>query len=60
MIFVGMGCGKRPHAVCFVDADGHATSRPLRVPHTGAGLRRLEEQLARPVGGASGTVREQG
>jgi transposase len=47
MIFVGVDLGKREHAVCFVDADGREVARRLRVPHTGAGVRRLQEELAR-------------
>jgi transposase len=47
MIFVGLDLGKRAHAVCFLGADGREVARPLRVPHTGAGLRRPQEQLGR-------------
>ena len=47
MIFVGVDLGKREHAVCFLDADGREVARPLRVPHTGAGVRRLQDELAR-------------
>ena len=50
MIFVGVDLGKREHAVCFLDADGREVARPLRVPHTGAGVRRLQEELARLPG----------
>jgi transposase len=50
MIFVGLDLGKQQHAVCFLDADGREVARPLRVPHTGAGVRRLEEQLGRLPG----------
>jgi transposase len=50
MIFVGLDLGKRQHAVCFLGADGREAARPLRVPHTGAGVRRLEEQLGRLPG----------
>jgi transposase len=52
MIFVGLDLGKRAHAVCFLGADGREVARPLRVPHTGAGVRRLEEQLTRLPGPA--------
>jgi transposase len=50
MIFVGVDLGKQQHAVCVLDADGREVARPLRVPHTGAGVRRLEEHLARLPG----------
>jgi transposase len=50
MIFVGVDLGKQQHAVCFLGADGREVARPLRVPHTGAGVRRLEEQLGRLPG----------
>jgi transposase len=45
MIFVGMDLGKRSHAVCFMDAAGQPVARPMRVPHTGAGLRQVQAQL---------------
>jgi transposase len=50
MIFVGIDLGKREHAVCFLDVAGREVARRLRVPHTGAGVRRLEEQLGRLPG----------
>jgi transposase len=50
MIYVGVDLGKREHAVCFVDAAGREVARRLRVPHTGAGVRRLQEELARLPG----------
>lgn len=46
MIVVGIDLGKRSHAVCFVGADGQEVAPPLRVAHTGAGLRRLQARLA--------------
>src|ERR687885_2576471 len=46
MIVVGVDLGKRSHAVCFVGADGREAAPPLRVAHTGAGLRRLQARLA--------------
>src|SRR5919202_465290 len=46
MIFVGVDVGKRTHAVCFLGEDGQELARPLRIPHTGAGLRALQERLA--------------
>jgi transposase len=46
MIVVGVDLGKRSHAVCFVGADGREVAPPLRVAHTGAGLRRLQARLA--------------
>ena len=45
MIFVGVDVGKRSHAVCFMDASGQQIARPLRVPHTGAGLRQVQARL---------------
>ena len=45
MIFVGVDVGKRSHAVCFMDAAGQQVARPLRVPHTGAGLRQVQARL---------------
>jgi transposase len=45
MLFVGLDLGKRSHAVCFIDAAGQQVARPMRVPHTGAGLRQVQEQL---------------
>lgn len=45
MIYVGVDLGKRKHAVCFMDEAGQAVARPLRMTHTGAGLRLLQAQL---------------
>lgn len=45
MIYVGIDLGKRKHAVCFLDEAGQAVARPLRMTHTGAGLRQLQAQL---------------
>ena len=50
MLFVGIDLGKRKHAVCFLDESGREVARPLQVPHTGAGLRALGDQLARLPG----------
>ena len=41
MIFVGMDLGKRSHAVCLLNDAGQQVARPLRVAHTGAGLRQV-------------------
>ena len=46
MIVVGVDLGKRSHAVCFVGPDGREVAPPLRVAHTGDGLRRLQARLA--------------
>jgi transposase len=46
MIFVGVDVGKRTHTVCFLGDDGHELARSLRIPHTGAGVRALQERLA--------------
>jgi transposase len=46
MIVVGVDLGKRSHAVCFVGGDGREVAPPLRVAHTGGGLRRLQTRLA--------------
>ena len=46
VIYVGIDLGKRQHAVCFLDEAGQAVARPLRMPHTGRGLRQLHAQLA--------------
>ena len=45
MIFVGFDLGKRAHSVCFVDDQGHDVAKPMRVAHTGAGLRKVQAQL---------------
>src|SRR3981081_3222611 len=45
MLFVGVDVGKRSHAVCFMDAAWQQIARPLRVPHTGAGLRQIQARL---------------
>ena len=45
MIYVGIDLGKRTHAVCFLDETGQAVARPLRVAHTGAGLRQIHAQM---------------
>jgi transposase len=50
MIFVGLDLGEQQHAVCVLDAEGREVARPLRVPHTGAGVRRLQEHPARLPG----------
>ena len=50
MTFAGVDLGKREHAVCFLDVAGREVAHRLRVPHTGAGVRRLEEQLGRLPG----------
>lgn len=46
VIYVGIDLGKRQHAVCFLNEAGQPVAKPLRVPHTGRGLRQLHAQLA--------------
>jgi transposase len=46
VIYVGIDLGKRQHAVCFLNEAGQPVAKPMRVPHTGRGLRQLHAQLA--------------
>jgi transposase len=57
VIYVGIDLGKRRHAVCFVDEAGQAVARPLRVAHTGSGLRQVQAQLAE-LSGAKHVIME--
>lgn len=50
VIYVGIDLGKRQHAVCFLDEAGQPLAKPLRVAHTGRGLRQVQAQLARLPG----------
>jgi transposase len=52
VLFVGVDIGKRLHTACFLDSQGHEVAKPLRLPHTRTGLRRLQvqvDQLPGPV-----------